>query len=117
MHNDDRAYDEPTPRDLSDEDIAAEIERDSGRIVPVAATAPNARPVPTVDAVEAAIPAQLRKTFQVTAKLGYVVAEHVNTYASASQRGEELYDAEVALKRVGFTTWRGVFSVEVHAAE
>lgn len=117
MYNDDRAYDEPTPRDLSDEDIAAEIERDSGRIVPVAATAPAARPVPTVAAVTAAIPAQLRKAFQVTAKLGYVVAEHVNTYASGQQRNEELYDAERGLQRAGFTTWRGVFSVEVHAAE
>lgn len=111
MFTDDRPYDAFTPRTMTDEDIADEIERDSGRPVPRPTS-----PTPTVASVTAAIPAQLRNTFQVGMRLGYVVVEHANTYASAMQRSEELYDAEVALKRAGFTTWRGVFSVEVHAA-
>jgi hypothetical protein len=111
MFTDDRPYDAFTPRTMTDEDIADEIARDSGRQVPRPIS-----PAPTVASVTAAIPAQLRGTFQVVAKSGYVVVEHANTYASAMQRSEELYDAEVALKRARFTTWRGVFSVEVHAA-
>jgi hypothetical protein len=112
MLTDDRPYDAFTPRTMTDEDIADEIARDSGRPVPRPTS-----PTPTVASVTAAIPAVLRKAVQVVAKSGYVVVEHANTYASAMQRSEELYDAEVALKRAGFTTWRGVFSVEVHAAE
>jgi hypothetical protein len=112
MYNDDRAYDEPTTRNLSDEDIAAEIEREFGRSV----TRPTP-PTPTVGSVTDAIPAQLRSTFQVVTRLGYVVVEYTNDYASAQQRNDEIYDLERALKSAGFTTWRGVFSVEVHAAE
>jgi hypothetical protein len=112
MYNDDRAYDEPTTRNLSDEDIAAEIERDSGRPVPRPTP-----PTPTVANVSDAIPAQLRSTFQVVKRLGYVVVEYTNDYASAQQRNDEIYDVERALKSAGFMTWRGVFSVEVHAAE
>jgi len=111
MYNDDRAHDEPTPRNLSDEDVAAEIERDSSR--PVTRPTPL---MPTVANVTAAIPAQLRSTFQVVTRLGYVVVEYTNDYASAQQRNDEIYDLERALKSAGFATWRGVFSVEVHAA-
>ena len=58
MFTDDRPYDAFTPRNMTDEDIADEIERDSGRPVPRPTS-----PAPTVASVTAAIPAQLRNTF------------------------------------------------------
>lgn len=69
----------------------------------------------------AALPSHVRAFFKVVRRANaaeplYFAAEHTNTFAASNRRADDIYDAERALKRAGFDTWREEFHVEVHFA-
>jgi hypothetical protein len=69
-----------------------------------------------------ALPSHVRASFKIVRASNdrealYFKAEHTNTHAAPNHRADDVYDAERALKRAGFETWRERAHVEIHFAE
>lgn len=69
----------------------------------------------------ALLPAHVRASFKIVrySNAGeplYFAAEHTDTHKAPNHRADDIYDAERALKRAGFDTWRMRAHVEIHFA-
>lgn len=87
-------------------------------------TTPPSKPNETTTneaSILALLPAHVRGSFKIVRHSAadeplYFAAEHTDTYMAPNHRADDIYDAERALKRAGFDTWRMRAHVEIHFA-